>query len=79
MMLARVLIGSLVGGISGAVAGAAGFAIAEKAFGRGLVFFGKWPLFAAVIGIVFVGVPGVAVGAVVGGLGWAGRAGRLPG
>lgn len=78
-MPARILISSLVGGFVGAALGACGFALAEKAFGRGMLFFGNWPLLAALIGIVLVGVPGVAVGALVGGFGLGRGRGALAG
>ena len=67
-MLLRVLVGLLVGGISGSAIGAISFAVGESLFGRGIGVLVKSPLLAALIGIVFIGAPGLLVGAIVGGL-----------
>jgi hypothetical protein len=67
-MFFRILVGLLVGGVSGGAIGAISFAVGESLFGRGIGMLVKSPLLAALIGVVFIGAPGLLVGAIVGGL-----------
>lgn len=63
----RVLTSLTIGSLCGAVIGATSYAIAEKLFGRGIGILTSSPLLAATIGVVFMGVPSLIVGAVGGG------------
>ncbi len=57
----------LVGAVCGAAIGAASFATSESLFGRGIGVFSKSPHLAALIGVVFIGVPSLIVGGITGG------------
>ena len=56
----------LAGSICGAIIGAAGFALAERVFGRGIGILGNSPSLAALIGAVYLGTCGGVMGAIIG-------------
>jgi hypothetical protein len=56
----------LAGSICGAIIGAAGFALAERVFGRGIGILGNSPSLAAFIGAVYLGTCCGVLGAVIG-------------
>lgn len=60
-------IGLLIGMVCGVAIGAISFALAENFFGRGIGILVKSPVLAAILGAVFMGVPSLVVGAIVGG------------
>ena len=66
-MFLRTIIGLLIGVACGTAIGAASFALEASLFGRGVGLLGNSIRLAAIIGAVYVGVPGAAVGAIVGG------------
>ena len=66
MKFSRICVGLLLGLACGACTGAAGFAVSASLFGRGIGLIGPSPRLAAVIGAGLVGLPGAAVGAIVG-------------
>ena len=66
MLRKRFILPLLAGSICGAIIGAAGFALAERVFGRGIGILGNSPTFAAFIGAVYLGTCGGAMGAVIG-------------
>ena len=64
----RFFAGLTIGVLCGAIIGASSFAIAEKFFGRGIGVLTSSPALAAIIGIVFMGVPSLVVGIIISGL-----------
>jgi hypothetical protein len=66
MMRKRFILPLLAGSICGAIIGAAGFALAERVFGRGIGILGNSPSLAAFIGAVYMGTCGGVLGAVIG-------------
>jgi hypothetical protein len=61
----RFTAGIIIGVLCGAITGAISFAIAEKFFGRGIGILTSSPALAAIIGIVFMGVPSLVFGIIV--------------
>ena len=66
-MFSRTIVGLLICVACGAAIGAASFALGESLFGRGIGLIGKSLPLAAIIGAVYVGIPGAVVGVIVGG------------
>jgi hypothetical protein len=65
-MLKRTAVALLVGALCGAIIGAAGFALSERVFGRGIGMLGNSPSLGALIGAVYLGACGGIVGAIIG-------------
>jgi hypothetical protein len=65
-MMKRIVVALLVGSICVAIIGAAGFAISEWVFGRGIGILGNSPPLAAFIGAIYLGVWGGLIGAIIG-------------
>ena len=61
----RFIAGIIIGVLCGAIIGATSFAIVEKFFGRGIGILTSSPALAAIIGIVFMGVPSLIVGIII--------------
>ena len=63
----RTIVGIIIGVTFSALVGATSFAVGEKFFGRGIGIFVSSPRLAAIFGAVFMGVPGLILGVLVGG------------
>ena len=61
----RFIAGIIIGVLCGAIIGATSFAVAEKFLGRGIGILTSSPALAAIIGIIFMGVPSLVVGIVI--------------
>ncbi len=66
MKLKRIVLTLFVGAICGAIIGAAGFALSERVFGRGIGILGNSSSLAAVIGAVYLGTCGGVMGTMIG-------------
>jgi hypothetical protein len=65
-MLKRIAVSLFIGALCGAIIGAAGFALSERVFGRGIGMLGNSPSLGALIGAVYLGTGGGVIGAIIG-------------
>jgi hypothetical protein len=65
-MLKQIALALFIGALCGAIIGAAGFALSEWVFGRGIGILGNVPSLGALIGAVYLGTCGGVLGVIIG-------------